>query len=213
MTTLQNWPHLFVAGAPGTPVLLLLHGTGGTEHDLLPLVDRLAPGAGYLAPRGPVQEHGMNRWFRRLREGVFDVDDVVRRAGELAGFLAWARKHYGIHDRPVVAVGFSNGANIALATALLHPAAVTQVVAFSGMYPLDGRTLGADLAGTSVALFNGETDTLAPMDSVVRLGSILESRGAEVDRNVREGGHGIHPAEVDGAATWIASHNQEVSDD
>lgn len=213
MTTISTWPHLFDAGTAGTPVLLLLHGTGGTEHDLLPLVDRLAPGAGHLAPRGPVQEHGMNRWFRRFGEGVFDVDDVVRRAGELAGFIDRARSQYGLEGRRMIAVGFSNGANIALATALLHPHAVTEVVAFSGMYPLEGRTIDADLSGTSVALFNGNSDAMAPIDSVVRLGSILESRGAEVHRNVREGGHGIHPDEVDGAAAWIASHSQKVSND
>ncbi len=213
MSTPSDWPHLFAAGAAGTPVLLLLHGTGGTEHDLLPLVERLAPGAGYLSPRGPVQEHGLNRWFRRFGEGVFDVDDVVRRAGELAGFIGWARDHYGIADRPLVAVGFSNGANIALATALLHPDAVRSAVAFSGMFPLEGRAVDADLSGSSIALFNGQSDAMAPIDSVIRVGSILESRGAEVDRNVREGGHGIHPTEVDGAAAWITSHTRKVLND
>lgn len=206
----HEWPHLFGAGAADTPVLLLLHGTGGTEHDLLPLVERLAPGAGYLSPRGPVQEHGMNRWFRRFGEGVFDVDDVVRRAEELATFITWAREHYGIGDRRLVAVGFSNGANIALATALLHPGTVADAVAFSGMYPLEGRTVEADLSGSSIALFNGKADAMAPFDSVVRLGSILESRGAEVSRSVREGGHGIHPTEVEGAAAWITSTIRKV---
>lgn len=213
MTTTHDWPHLFDAGAADAPVLLLLHGTGGTEHDLLPLVKELAPEAGYLAPRGPVQEHGMNRWFRRFGEGNFDVDDVVRRSGELADFIAWARDHYGIGERRLVAVGFSNGANIALATALLHPGAVADAVAFSGMYPLDGRPVEADLSGSSIALFNGKADAMAPIDSVVRLGSILESRGAEVHRAVREGGHGIHPSEIDGAAAWIASLTRKVSHD
>jgi phospholipase/carboxylesterase len=209
----HEWPHLFGAGTADTPVLLLLHGTGGTEHDLLPLVERLAPGAGHLAPRGPVQEHGMNRWFRRFGEGVFDVDDVVRRAAELAAFVSWAREHYGIGDRRLIAVGFSNGANIALATALLHPGMVADAVAFSGMYPLEGRIVEADLSGSSIALFNGTADAMAPFDSVVRVGSILESRGAEVSRSVREGGHGIHPTEVDGAAAWIASHTRKVPHD
>ncbi len=213
MTTTHDWPHLFKEGAADTPVLLLLHGTGGTEHDLIPLVEELAPGAGYLAPRGPVQEHGMNRWFRRFGEGNFDVDDVVRRSGELAGFLEWARAHYGIGDRQLVAVGFSNGANIGLATTLLHPEAVSTTVAFSGMYPLDDRSVEADLSGSSIALFNGRADAMAPIDSVVRLGSVLESRGAAVDRNVREGGHGIHPSEIGAAAAWISSHNRKVSHD
>ena len=208
MSTTHEWPHLFEAGAVGTPVLLLLHGTGGNEQDLLPLVDRLTPGAGYLAPRGPVREHGLNRWFRRFGEGVFDVDDVIRRAGELAGFIGWARDRYGLGGRPLIAVGFSNGANIALATALLHPDALSTAVAFSGTYPLERRAIDADLSGSSIALFNGKADAMAPIDSVVRVGSILESRGAEVDRNVREGGHGIHPTEVDGAAAWIASHTE-----
>lgn len=208
MSTTHEWPHLFEAGAVGTPVLLLLHGTGGSEQDLLPLVDRLTPGAGYLAPRGPVREHGLNRWFRRFGGGVFDVDDVIRRAGELAGFIGWARDRYGLGGRPLIAVGFSNGANIALATALLHPDALSTAVAFSGTYPLEGRAIDADLSGSSIALFNGKADAMAPIDSVVRVGSILESRGAEVDRNVREGGHGIHPTEVDGAAAWIASHTE-----
>lgn len=205
MSAPHAWPHSFGAGSPDSPVLLLLHGTGGTEHDLLPLVERIAPGAGHLAPRGPVQEHGMNRWFRRFGEGVFDVDDVIRRAGELADFVEWAREHHGVRDRRLIAVGFSNGANIALAAALLHPGVVPAIVAFSGMYPLEGRTVEADLSGSSVALFNGKDDAMAPFDSVIRLHSILESRGAEVDLDAREGGHGIHPTEVIGAAAWITS--------
>ncbi|MPY10681.1 alpha/beta hydrolase [Arthrobacter bussei] len=213
MTTTHAWPHLFHEGAADTPVLLLLHGTGGTEHDLLPLAERLAPGAGYLAPRGPVREHGMNRWFRRFGEGVFDIDDVVLRAGELAAFISWAREHYALGDRRLIAVGFSNGANIALATALLHPGMVADAVAFSGMYPLEGRSIDTDLSGSSIALFNGSADAMAPLDSAVRVGSILESRGAEVRRNVREGGHGIHPTEVDGAAAWITSLTRKVTHD
>lgn len=211
MSETHDWPHVFEPGSPGTPVLLLLHGTGGTEQDLVPLAERLAPGAGHLGPRGPVQEHGMNRWFRRFGEGMFDVDDVVRRAGELAAFVGWARERYGIGERRIIAVGFSNGANIGLATAILHPDVLPTAVAFSGMYPLDGRTVEADLVGSSIALFNGEADAMAPLESVVRLGSVLESRGAEVSRNVRAGGHGIHPTEVDAAAAWITSHTEKVS--
>ena len=205
MTQPAAWPHLFHEGAAGTPILLLLHGTGGTEHDLLPLVERIAPGAGYLAPRGPVQENGMNRWFRRFGEGVFDVDDVARRAGELAEFIQHSHHTYGLADRPLIAVGLSNGANIALAAALLQPTTVPAVVAFSGMYPLEGRTVDADLQGSSVALFNGRQDPLAPFESVTRLHSVLQSRGAEVTLTAREGGHGIHPTDVTGAAAWITS--------
>ncbi|MBG6191058.1 phospholipase/carboxylesterase [Arthrobacter sp. CAN_A212] len=205
MTNVDQWPHLHDAGTPDSPVLLLLHGTGGTEHDLLQLAQRLAPGAGYLAPRGPVQEQGMNRWFRRFGEGKFDVDDVVRRAGELADFVQWARQNYGLGERKVIAVGFSNGANIALATVLLHPQALADVVAFSGMYPLGDRSFDGDLSGTAVALFNGEADAMAPVTSVTQLKSVLDNTGSDVHQVVREGGHGVHPVEVDAAATWIGS--------
>ncbi|MBG6179314.1 alpha/beta hydrolase [Arthrobacter sp. CAN_A1] len=211
MTTDHHWPHLYESGAQDTPVLLLLHGTGGTEHDLLPLAQRLAPDAGYLSPRGPVQEHGMNRWFRRFGEGQFDVDDVVRRAGEVADFIGWAREHYGLGDRKVIAVGFSNGANIGLATVLLHPRVLTDVVAFSGMYPLGDRTVDVDLSGSAVALFNGESDAMAPLDSVTRLKTFLDSAGSEVSQSVREGGHGVHPAEVDGAEAWIGSRAAAIT--
>ena len=200
------WPHVFDPGAGAdAPVLVLLHGTGGTEHDLLPLAARLAPGAGILAARGPVREHGLNRWFRRLREGVFDTEDVITRAGELARFLDWAREHYRLGNRALIAVGFSNGANIALATALLHPGTLERVAAFSGMYPLDGRALDTDLTGSSIALFNGADDPMAPQDSVERLAAVLESRGATLTRTTSPGGHGITPDDISRAALWIAA--------
>ncbi len=183
--------------------MLLLHGTGGDEHDLLPLAAQLSPGSGTLAPRGAVQEAGMNRWFRRIREGVFDVDDVVRRSGDLAAFIEWATTFYEFRDRPLIAVGFSNGANIALATTLLHPGILPAVVAFCGMHPLDGITLRGDLDTVSVALFNGDADPMAPQASVDQLAAVLQSRRATVSRNLRPGGHGIRPSEVTAAAEWI----------
>ena len=106
---------------PSAPTLLLLHGTGGNEHDLLPLGDELLPGAALLSPRGKVLEHGMPRFFRRLAEGVFDLEDLQLRAGELADFVAAAAAHYGSIASRVIAVGFSNGANIASGLLLLRP--------------------------------------------------------------------------------------------
>ena len=146
--SLDAWPHLFEPGSPDAPVLLTLHGTGGNEAEIAAIAPHLLPGAGILSPRGRVSEHGMNRWFRRIAEGVFDVEDVIARAGELAAFIALARAHYGLGDRRMLAVGFSNGANIALATALLHPEALDRVVAFSGMFPFGDRdpiSKGAEL--------------------------------------------------------------------
>ncbi|WP_026549362.1 alpha/beta hydrolase [Arthrobacter sp. Br18] len=210
MTDHQEWPHVFEPGSADEPVLLLLHGTGGSEHDLLPLAARLAPRAGVLSPRGPVQENGSNRWFHRIAEGVFDVDDVIRRAGELASFLAWARETYGLGDRQVIAVGFSNGANMGLAAVLLHPQALAGVIAFSGMYPLKGRTVDADLSAIDVALFNGDADPMAPLDSVEQLAAVLESRGARLTRSVSTGGHGVHPSDISGAVSWLVDRSRRV---
>lgn len=204
-----DWPHLYRAGSPSSandPVLLMLHGTGGNEEEILGLADSLDPNATVLSPRGPVTEGGMRRWFRRLSEGVFDADDVVRRATELAGFLAWARHRYDLGERPIVAVGFSNGANIALATALLHPEALNRVIAFSGMFPLDGRSLTTDLSETAVLLLNGRTDPMAPLTSVDTVAAALSARGAEVAQELRDGGHGIAATDVAAARSWLARH-------
>lgn len=188
---LQAWPHLFEPGEADAPVLLTLHGTGSNEHEIAGLAADLDPRAGVLSPRGLVRERGMPRWFRREAEGVFDVDDVITRAGELAGFLAAAREHYGVGQRPVVAVGFSNGANIALATAMLHPEVLSRVVAFSGMYPFGDRDEAGDLPGLRVTLLNGREDPMAPFGSVERLVAVLREKGADVEQHVRAGGHGI----------------------
>lgn len=201
---LEAWPHVYREGEAEHPVLLMLHGTGGTEHDLLGLADALDPAAAVLAPRGRVTENGMNRWFRRLAEGVFDLDDVQLRAGELAGFVAAARARYGLGDRQVIAVGFSNGANVALATALRHPSTVARVIAFSGMHPLPGRPESGRLTGTSVLLLNGESDPMAPLASVNALAAELEARGAVLRQVRRAGGHGVTEADVFAAQGWLA---------
>ncbi|WP_104193317.1 alpha/beta hydrolase [Cryobacterium sp. Y82] len=204
-----QWPHLFQPGSVDAPVLLMLHGTGGDEQQISALAAALDPNAAVLAPRGRVQENGMNRWFKRLSEGVFDTDDVVRRADELAGFLVWARDHYELGDRPLVAVGFSNGANIAIATALLHPETVPRVVAFSGMHPLDRAApdaqpaAGSELAASALLLLNGRSDPMAPLSSVQKLVTLLEARGARVQQELRPGGHGIAETDVAAAVAWL----------
>jgi len=201
---LDAWPHLFTPGEPGAPVLLTLHGTGGDEREITALAAHLDPRAGVLSPRGRVSEGGANRWFRRLREGVFDVDDVIVRAGELAAFITSARTRYAITDAPLIAVGFSNGANIALATALLHPHVLSQVVAFSGMYPFGDRDPMSDLTGVELLLLNGSADPMAPAASVDVLEGTASAHGASVTRQTRPGGHGIDQSELVAAREWLA---------
>lgn len=202
---LAAWPHLFQPGQPGAPVLLTLHGTGGNEQEITALAAHLDPRASVLSPRGRVSEGGASRWFRRLGEGVFDVDDVIVRAGELAAFTTAARTEYGIEDAPLIAVGFSNGANIALATALLHPGAVDRVVAFSGMYPFGDREPEISATGVELLLLNGDQDPMAPAASVARLEEFASARGASVTRRRRPGGHGIDQGELAAATSWIAA--------
>ncbi|WP_050053506.1 alpha/beta hydrolase [Pseudarthrobacter siccitolerans] len=200
------WPHLYAPGRGDGPVLLMLHGTGSNEHDIASLAGALDPDAAILAPRGRVQEHGMLRWFRRHGEGVFDVDDVIDRSRELTGFIRAARDHYGLGDRRIIAVGFSNGANIALATAILHPEALDRVIAFSGMYPLGERTAPTTLAGSQILALNGDADPMAPLASVRTLISQLTLQGAAVKQVLRPGGHGIQPSDVEAAKAWLG-HN------
>jgi phospholipase/carboxylesterase len=194
-------PHVFLPGT-GRP-LLLLHGTGGDEHDLLPLRDLLAPGAPVLSPRGTVLENGMPRHFRRLREGVFDEDDLRERVDELAGFLGEAEAEHGIEPGSWVAVGFSNGANMASATLLLRPETLAGAALFAAMVPF-AEPPDVDLTGKTVILANGRHDPMATADHTRRLVSQLRERGAEVTEVPHDGGHGIDPHGVARIAELLA---------
>lgn len=200
---LAEWPHLYREGSPEAPVLLMLHGTGSDEHNIAALAAELHPEAAVLAPRGRTQEHGGLRWFARRAEGVFDVDDVILRAGELAGFITEAREHYGLKGRKLVAAGFSNGANIALATGMLHPEVVDRVIAFSGMYPFGNRTLELALDGSRFLTLNGKSDPMAPLASATYLVAELQRRGADVEQVLRDGGHGIASSDLAAAVDWL----------
>ncbi|CAM02984.1 phospholipase/carboxylesterase [Saccharopolyspora erythraea NRRL 2338] len=196
--------HKFTDGEPDRPVLLLLHGTGGGPDDLLDLAAHLSPGSPVLAPAGPVSENGMARWFRRLREGVFDHDDVIARAGQLADFVQAARDHYGLHQRRLVAVGFSNGANIAAATALLRPDALREAAAFAAMLPVP-EPPDHDLTGTRVLLSNGEQDPMAPLPSAEALADAFQRRNAEVATHRHPGGHQITADAIEMAKNWLTA--------
>jgi phospholipase/carboxylesterase len=201
-----SFVHVFEPGTvPGRPPVLLLHGTGGDEHDLLPLGRAVAPGSALLSPRGKVLEHGMPRFFRRLAEGVFDEDDVRRRAHELADFVAEARSAYGI--AAPVAVGFSNGANIAAATLLLRPEALAGAALLRAMVPL-AEPPATNLAGKRVLLLSGMSDPMMPAAMAARLAAMLKASGAELSHRTLPGGHGLSQADLALTREWIGQFGQ-----
>jgi predicted esterase len=190
-------------GEHAETTLLLLHGTGGTEHDLVPLGEQLLPGAALLSPRGKVLEQGMPRFFRRLAMGVFDVPDLIARTQELAEFVGAAARDYGFDASRVVAVGFSNGANIAASLMLLHPRTLRGGVLFRAMVPLQPREQ-PDLSGRSVFLAGGRFDTMVPATNTEQLAEMLRSAGADVTLHWENEGHSLVPSEVEAARRWLA---------
>jgi phospholipase/carboxylesterase len=188
------------ATRPGLRPLLLLHGTGGDESDLLPLGELVSPGAALLSPRGQVLERGMPRFFRRLAEGVFDEADLRRRAGDLAGFIEEARDAYGI-EAPV-AVGFSNGANIAAAVLMLHPGVLAGAALLRAMVPL-GTPPAFGLDGTPVLILSGAMDPIVPAENAARLAAILGHAGADLRHETLRTGHGLTQDDVVRTAAWL----------
>lgn len=195
--------HRFVPGtAPGGVTLLLLHGTGGDENDLLPLGRQLLPGAALLSPRGKVLEAGMPRWFRRLAPGVFDEEDVRFRARELAAFIRAAAGRYGVDTSRLAAVGYSNGANIASAVLLLEPGLLRAAVLLRPMVPFEPEAL-PDLRGTGVLIAAAVHDPMAPPAHAQRLARMLEDAGAEVELVWAEGGHQLTAHDLAAARSWL----------
>jgi predicted esterase/catechol 2,3-dioxygenase-like lactoylglutathione lyase family enzyme len=202
-TTGLGFIHQYVpATVTGRPTLLLLHGTGGDESDLLDLGRALAPGAALLSPRGQVLEQGMPRFFRRLAPGVFDEADLRQRTDELAGFVSAASATYEFDAGDVVAVGYSNGANIAASLLLARPGVLRAAVLLRAMTPFTPETL-PDLAGTPVLLLAGQTDPLIPAAEAERLAMLLRGAGAAVTLHWQPGGHELTPDDLRVATAWL----------
>jgi predicted esterase len=198
-----SFAHRFVpAEKPDAPTLLLLHGTGGDENDLLPLGRMLDEQAALLSPRGKVLENGMPRFFRRLAMGVFDQEDLVNRTHELAEFVTASASEYGFDPGRVFAVGFSNGANIAASLLLLHPDLLAGAVLLRAMAPFEPE-MSPDLSGTPVYLAAGRSDQMVPPESTERLAELLKAAGAEVTLDWQPGGHGIGRTEIEAARSWL----------
>ena len=184
--------------------LLALHGTGGDETDLIPLAQAILPGAGVLSPRGKVLEGNAPRFFRRLAEGVLDQEDLKFRTGELVQFVEAASAEYGFDRASVVAVGFSNGANIAASILLRHPNALRGAALLSPMLPFEPEST-PDLGETDVFVGAGRADPLVPVEQVKHLADLLKSGGANVTVHWDQGGHSISPSELRAAQKWAAS--------
>jgi phospholipase/carboxylesterase len=206
MSEILQRPHVWQPGE-GPPPLLLLHGTGGDEHDLLGLRQYLAPDSPVLSPRGTVQEDGMPRFFRRLSEGVFDEDDLRLRADELAAFLVAAEAQYGVAPGSWLAVGFSNGANMASALLMRHPDALAGAVLLAAMVPFKDEGPHDDaLSGKGIAVVNGRGDPLANPEQTTALVARLRRRGADVQELPFPGGHTIDPRTLPRIKHFIDTH-------
>jgi predicted esterase len=197
--------HIFVpAEEPNSPTLLLLHGTGGDERDLLPHGGELWPGAALLGVRGKVLENGMPRFFRRIAEGVFDVEDLKSRTEELAHFIDTASERYAFSKKKLIAVGYSNGANIAASLILLHPHYLAAAVLFRPMVPF-APDLIRDFSHLSVFISAGRLDPIVPSGQAEELGAIFESGGADLTISWHRGGHELGDDDIHAANTWLSN--------
>jgi phospholipase/carboxylesterase len=193
--------HEFVPGS-SSRTLLLLHGTGGNERDLIALGRELDPSAALVSPRGRVLENGMPRFFRRLAEGVFDLEDLKHRANELADFVAAAAQHYGFASNNVVAVGYSNGANIAAAMLLLRPEILRTAILFRAMVPLHPKT-EPNLSSVRVWIGAGAHDPIIPTAETKRLAELLRNAGADVTICYFQAGHELTSQDLKAAKDWL----------
>ena len=199
-----TYHHLFEPGSnPASPPLLLLHGTGGDEQDLLPLGRALSPGTALLSPRGNVSEHGANRFFARLAEGRFDPAEVTRRTHELADFIVAAGKQYGFDPAQLVAVGLSNGANIAATLLQLRPESLGSAILLRPMVVLDQPAATGTLTNKRVLIASGTHDPIVPNSHPPRLAALLRAGGAEVTVHTSPSGHNLTSADVTAAKAFL----------
>lgn len=199
-----TYHHLFEPGTSATaPTLLLLHGTGGSEHDLLRVGRAIAPGAALLSPRGDVSEGGALRFFARMAEGVFDAGEVTRRTHALADFVAGACKEYNLDPTRLIPLGFSNGANIAATLLLLRPETVGGAILFRPMVVLDQPAAPGSLEGKRVLVVSGSMDPLIPPGEPERLAALLRAGGADVKLETITASHQLTPQDVAAANSFL----------
>jgi phospholipase/carboxylesterase len=197
--------HQFIPAStrPDQVTLLLLHGTGGNEQDLIPLGQELYPRAAILSPRGKVLESGMPRFFRRLAEGVFDIEDLKFRTHELADFVRKASKVYNFDLRYLISIGYSNGANIASSLLLIHPEIITSAVLFRAMVPFIPEKV-PNLTGKNIFIGAGQYDPIVPRKQTETLFGFFKKAGANVVLHFEENsGHELGYDEISAAKDWL----------
>lgn len=187
---------------PGSPTLLVLHGTGGNENDLIPLAKMIDPDAVVLSPRGKVLENGMPRFFRRFGEGKFDIEDLKFRTTELMDFVFRASKSYGFDISSVVVLGYSNGANIGASLLLLRPETLDRAILFRAMLPLKPERL-PDLSKKKVFISAGKYDTMIPREGTLALAKLLEEARAQLILNWADSAHSLTQPEIEKAREWF----------
>lgn len=210
MTADLRFIHRFLpATDAGAETLIVLHGTGGDENDLIGLGQAIAPGAAILSPRGNVLENGALRFFKRMAEGVFDPKEVRSRAEELAEFIHSAISRYDLDPTRMFALGFSNGANIASTMMLIEPGLLHGGILFRPMVVFEPDHK-PDLSSTRVLISSGRMDPIVPTDNVERLVGLLQSANAEVTLKWQLAGHNLLPSEMREAADWLALQRARV---
>lgn len=194
--------HVFRQGSSTKkPTFLLLHGTGGNENDLLPLANHIDPEASVLSVRGNVSENGMPRFFKRLAEGVFDMEDLKARTEELNEFISKAAKDHGFDRKNVIAIGYSNGANIAANLLFTYSDALKGAILHHPMVP-NRETELPDLTGVPVFISAGTNDPICPSEESTDLERLLKNAGAEVHLHWENYGHQLTMPEVEAAKVW-----------
>lgn len=194
--------HHYQAGSRDFTVLAL-HGTGGSETDLIPLAQSLFAGANVLAPRGRVSENGAARFFRRFAEGVFDLENLRAETENLAAFVTQSARKYAFDSQKVVALGYSNGANIAASLLLCRPETLAGAVLLRAMTPFQTENW-PDLSGKPIFLAAGRFDPIVPTQNIENLAQIFQSAGANVKLHWENAAHGLTSADIEAARQFIA---------
>jgi phospholipase/carboxylesterase len=203
---MQSFRHFYRPGTGRSQYsLLLLHGTGGDEHDMVPLADVLAPGVAIISPRGQVIENGAPRFFRRFAEGVLDIEDWRERSQALANFVAASSTEHGIDPKKLIAAGYSNGANIAQGLLLLRPEVLGGAVLFRPMFVTDD-VLVKDLGRRPIMLLGGSHDPMTPSQDLPQVAQLFQKRGAHVTIKTVQASHGLVQDDILLAQQWLAGH-------